>query len=295
MLEFKKLELNNIPLVVEYLSLNPSWISGRSIGGLFMWREPCNMEYCEFDNILYLKGKFGSKVAFFPPCVKNGDFATALLTVKEYCDKNNVECVFCNVDENEIESYEKVFSKTEVSFNETWSDYVYNAGDLMSFIGKKYHGQRNFVNRFKKLYPNYKTFDVTLENLDKVKKFVGEYYEKRNKNSQMFYEEKQSVFEVFDNFALYNFFGLGIMVEDEIVAVSFGEKSSETIFIHIEKANTDYPGAYQMIVSEFAKRYAFDVKYLNREDDAGDEGLSRSKKSYHPVFMIKKYNVKIIK
>ncbi len=296
MLEFKKLELNNIPLVAEYFSLNPSMISGRSIGGLFMWRDHCTIEYCEINNVLYLKGKFGSKIAFFPPYVKNvDDFSLALLTVKKYCDINKIDCVFCNVDEGEIENYKCAFSNIEVSFNETWSDYVYNSTDLMIFSGKKYHGQRNFVNRFKKLYPNYKCVEVTLANLDTVKEFVNEYYEIKSKNSAMFYEEKQSVFEVFDNFELYNLFGLAITVDDKIIAVSFGEKAGETIFIHIEKANTGYSGAYQMIVSEFAKRYALGVKYINREDDAGDEGLRQSKKSYHPVFMLKKYNVKIIK
>ena len=31
------------------------------------------------------------------------------------------------------------------------------------------------------------------------------------------------------------------------------------------------------------------VKFINREDDAGDEGLKKSKQSYHPVKMAKKY------
>ena len=33
------------------------------------------------------------------------------------------------------------------------------------------------------------------------------------------------------------------------------------------------------------------LNYVNREDDAGDIGLQRSKLSYNPVMMIDKYNV----
>ena len=44
-----------------------------------------------------------------------------------------------------------------------------------------------------------------------------------------------------------------------------------------------------MINREFAEREARAFTYINREDDAGDEGLRRAKTSYYPVFMQEKF------
>ncbi|HPU63195.1 MAG TPA: phosphatidylglycerol lysyltransferase domain-containing protein, partial [Mobilitalea sp.] len=80
--------------------------------------------------------------------------------------------------------------------------------------------------------------------------------------------------------------------DGKIVAMSVGEIINDTLYCHIEKADRNYHGSYQMIVREFAKNTITDqVKYINREDDAGDEGLRKSKLSYHPYKLLNKYCV----
>ena len=43
-----------------------------------------------------------------------------------------------------------------------------------------------------------------------------------------------------------------------------------------------------MINQQFVIHEMEDFKYVNREDDAGEEGLRKSKLSYRPVFMVDK-------
>ena len=77
-----------------------------------------------------------------------------------------------------------------------------------------------------------------------------------------------------------------------MIAFAVGEIRRDTLFVHIEKADARYRGAYPMIVRGLARRYAVgDVLYINREDDAGDEGLRTSKLSYHPVRLLDKYTL----
>ena len=78
-----------------------------------------------------------------------------------------------------------------------------------------------------------------------------------------------------------------LRAEGKIVGFSIGERASneDTFIVHIEKAFADIQGAYPMINQQFVIHEMEDFKYVNREDDAGEEGLRKSKLSYRPVFM----------
>ena len=81
---------------------------------------------------------------------------------------------------------------------------------------------------------------------------------------------------------------------DLAAGFSLGEIVGDTLFTHIEKADRDYQGCYQMVVAQFAQQFAHEgVHFINREDDAGDPGLRTSKLSYHPVALLEKYTVTV--
>jgi hypothetical protein len=74
--------------------------------------------------------------------------------------------------------------------------------------------------------------------------------------------------------------------------VTLGTRLSQDTFdIHFEKAREDISGAYNAVNCEFARYLRLkypEVKYLNREDDMGLEGLRKAKLSYYPDHMVEK-------
>ena len=72
----------------------------------------------------------------------------------------------------------------------------------------------------------------------------------------------------------------GYLIRREVVG--------EVLFLHVEKALRDVRGAYPMLVRETAKRYLGRARYENREEDDGDAGLRRSKRSYAPCVILEK-------
>jgi hypothetical protein len=84
-----------------------------------------------------------------------------------------------------------------------------------------------------------------------------------------------------------------LKIDGQVVAFALGEPiSDDTFVVHIEKAFGDIQGAYPMINQQFAEHECSEYKYINREDDAGSEGLRKAKLSYRPAFLIEKGIVK---
>ena len=66
--------------------------------------------------------------------------------------------------------------------------------------------------------------------------------------------------------------------------------------MHFEKALRDLDGAYPLINREFARHIKAkypQVKFLDREEDMGLEGLRKAKESYRPVCLTEKWRAKL--
>ena len=94
------------------------------------------------------------------------------------------------------------------------------------------------------------------------------------------------------NMEKLNLKGGAIRINGKIAAFTLGEVlNPETALIHFEKADTAYDGIYQAINNEFLIHEWSDMKYVNREEDMGIEGLRKAKLSYCPEFLYECYDI----
>jgi hypothetical protein len=84
-----------------------------------------------------------------------------------------------------------------------------------------------------------------------------------------------------------------LRVAGRLVAYTVAERlATDTLLIHFEKGNPNFKGVYQAINQAFLAHNAeAAIRWVNREQDLGDEGLRRAKLSYHPETFVKKYEV----
>ncbi len=294
MLSFEQINDTNILRAADFFKYKVSRTSDYTIGAMYMWRDFYETSFAIVDDMIYYKVKFLNRTSFTLP-VGSGSLPKAMDNLKEYCLHQNIPLWFCTVPDEALPILTDQYQgKIPGAPSRDWADYLYLSEDLSQMAGRRYSGQRNHINKFKSLYPDYKYQTITPDNLDRVTAFLFDYQANHVKEESLAQEELRRALELMPFLEKFRLPGGFLEVNDQIVAMSVGEVINDTLYCHIEKADRNFHGAYQMIVKEFAQHTVTeDIKYINREEDVGDEGLRTSKLSYHPYLLLNKYCVLI--
>ena len=290
MLNFKKIEKEDYNLLKAYLNSYPSRQCDRSLGTIIMWHEYYENYYAVHDGTLIFLSKFKDNNCFSFPIGKNID--SGLDAIDEYCETKGIPCVMCSVNKNELPVLFRRYSYCVVEADRDMFDYIYDKTALMNLSGKKYSTPRNHINKFLKLYKNYEFVPISKKIIPELIDFTKNFSFNSEKDDIAVYELRQCI-DVLENYEEYGLLGGALIVDRKIIGYSVGEIIGDTLICHIEKANIEYHGAYQMVTNQFLKMYATDndIKYVNREDDSGDEGLRKAKLSYRPIELLEKSTV----
>ena len=89
---------------------------------------------------------------------------------------------------------------------------------------------------------------------------------------------------------LLNLNGVAVYVNEKISAFGIGECLNDSLtVIHIEKGDKNINGIYSFIAKTLIDRCFNNTQIINREQDLGIEGLRKSKMSYNPFKLEKKF------
>ncbi|MGI6084397.1 MAG: DUF2156 domain-containing protein [Acetivibrionales bacterium] len=299
---FKKITLEDKTLFTDIFKRAKPIASEFTFPYLYMWRNDYNLSFTIKEDYLCMISRSSVYPAYsFCPVPVNGvddlqKLKKAIEFVEGYFEENGLSMRYARVSENCVDKLKSIY-KDNISIEplEHTYDYVYNAADLINLSGKKYSKKRNHISQFMRLYGNYEYVRVTEDNLEECKRILDRWVDKNISDHATKNTEKYACNELLDNWSRFTSLkGALIKVNGNFEAFTIGELlNPETAVIHIEKANSDIHGIYAVINRDFCRNEWSNVKYVNREEDLGIEGLRKSKLSYNPAFMIKKFLVKV--
>ena len=174
-----------------------------------------------------------------------------------------------------------------------WKDYLYRTEELAAFAGRRYSGQRNHINKFRRDFPDAEFTPLTDPQDPRLAAFWRDYEAEFHKTGPLAVQELALAQEMFSRIGTGWFCAGGMMAEGRLVAVCLAEKCGGTLVNHIEKALYSHAGAYPALVQAFADHYGGDCQWCNREDDARDKGLRTSKLQYLPEALAGKVRMEV--
>ena len=297
MLEFKPYSFAALKSVLPDIKNSNSLCSEISAGSLYMWNGGYDVRFAVWNDTFIMSENIGEQPAFTWPIGK--DISGMIDELIEYVSANNIALRFCEIDDKTLDiiKNDKRLKPATFAYEERWSDYIYSFSEALTFKGNKYKGQRNHINKYKRLYGDPVIRFVNDGDVKDIELFFSE-YEKEHPGANSLeiaeLEQTKKLLGVSDELGLY---AACLKNNGKIAAVSIGEVVADTLLIHVEKALRRYEGIYPTMYTGFVNLIAGHIgrplALINREDDSGDEGLRISKMQYHPAGRVNKHLVHI--
>ena len=291
MIDFQPLTLETKPLYQPYLMDGQERGCEYSFANLYLWGR---QRAALLHGHMVLFSQF-SRRSVYPYPAGTGDKKPVLDAIVEDARQRGIPCRITGLGQPEMELLEQLYpGQFRFHCDRDSYDYVYDINDLADLKGRKYQKKRNHFNRFRDAFPYYTVSPITPALLPKVQEMVAQWYEHRLREdpSGDYHMERSAIGKALAHLEELSMEGLVLLDGEDVLAMTLGSRLSEDTFdIHFEKARPDTEGAYPVINCEFARylrsKYP-EVKFLNREDDLGLEGLRKAKLSYYPHHLVEK-------
>jgi hypothetical protein len=286
-LEFKRVLLEDKELINSYIKKQSSRNSSICFANIYLWEPHYKVRYMIVEDMLVFKTSEESPSFSYP--IGGSDVKKAIDAIMEYCREKKMEFKMYGITEEQFQVIEELYpGEFLIEYSRDDANYVYETEKLIKLSGKKYHGKKNHINKFKAQHEEWNYEDITDENLQECIQMAMDWRKENDCDS----DELKSIefcvsLNALKKLKELDLTGGLLRADGKVVAFAVGEPlTKDTYVIHIEKAYAAVNGAYPMINREFLVQHAADYKYVNREEDTGAEGLRKAKLSYRPIFMV---------
>lgn len=291
MIDFQPIKIEQKELYQHYLLDDIERGCEYSFSNLYLWgRQNATI----LNDHMVLFSHFNRK-SVYPYPVGSGDKKPILDAIIADAKERGISCRITSLNADAIQTLETLYpGMFRFHCDRDSFDYIYDINDLADLPGRKYQKKRNHCNRFRTDYPNYTVQPLSENNREQVLEMINSWYtskEQENPESD-FLMERTAINKALKHYQELEMDGLVLMNDDKILGITMGSQLSPITYdIQFEKAWGDVNGAYAIINYEFA-RYLREkypcIRFLDREEDLGIEGLRIAKERYFPHHMVEK-------
>jgi uncharacterized protein len=259
-------------------------ISDYTFANIFLFRSISSYEFLTTNCGLFISG-----------CNRQGQNYIMPLNDLRKCEQRTFEILlnkqncFFPIPEEWLSFFPE--DKFVITSDDSEADYIYLTEKMASFKGNQFTRHRNHLNQFFSAYDP-RAEAISGSNAPQAMTILQAWQDdaglELNKTD---YEQCREALEKFSALALW---GNLYYIDNEPAGFIIGESlNTETFVLHFAKASKKYHGIYEFMFNDTAKRLLPQYKFLNLEEDMGNKNLRRTKGSYGPEILLKKYRVRL--
>jgi len=293
--QLRELVIEDKLLFDDAFSQFPPSISEFTFTNLFIWRHAYQIKFYRYETFLCLLSDKEDAPFFFPPVGEGDRMKCCRALLESFGQRGRPRGrppKIARVPEEQIRSFDWKGAGLVAELDLAQSDYVYLTSDLIQLGGRKYHRKRNHIKQFKEKY-SYQYVSLQSQWVPECLRLQTEWCDLRQCDViPGLSNEFAAIKEALSHFETLGLRGGAILIDGKVEAFTLGEPlNRETVVIHVEKANPAFEGLYTVMNQTFLEHQWSEYRYVNREQDLGEEGLRKAKESYFPHHRVHKYTV----
>ena len=292
MIEFKPVRLEDRAVIERYTMPSGICNCDLAFANMYCWQEVFHSAWAEIDGFLVIRFQIdgGERIGYMQP-VGTGDLGAIIPSLREDAHAHGQRLRIIGLTDEGRETIARVHPcRFAFESDRALEDYVYNADDLRNLAGRRYQPKRNHINRFEAEYPDYRYEELTPDRFEACMALERAWRREHEGHTSELCAEQRAMQRAFRHFGELGLIGGCIYVGDRLAAFTYGSAVNDHTFdTHVEKADTEFDGAFTIINKLFAQHLPERFTLINREEDLGLEGLRQAKLSYHPAFLQHKF------
>ena len=292
MIAFKPVRLADKQTIESYTLPSDIDNCDLAFANMFCWEFKYRSAWAERDGFLLIRFQIdgGERIGYMQP-VGRGDFSHLIPLLREDAHAHGQRLRIIGLTDEGADMIRAAYpGQFAFDTDRDMEDYLYRADDLRNLTGRRYQPKRNHINRFEAEYPDYRYEPLTREHFAECQRLEALWRRSHEGHACELSAEQRSMQRAFDHFEELGLRGGCIVADNRLVAFTYGSAvNAHTFCTHVEKADTEFDGAFTIINKRFAEQLPPQYTFINREEDLGIEGLRHSKLSYHPAALQHKF------
>jgi len=306
------IQLADKPLFDRAFAHLPQRISDYTFAATYMWTDSLHLSWAPIErHLCVFANTTGDLTMLMPPIPQLGATDADLTRCIDACfdimdryndrasDRSHSRIEY--VSDAMLEQF-SAMPNISLSATASHSDYVYDCQRMIDLAGGPLKSKRHARSKFQRDFPDHRAEPLNASHIPACRALAeqwaihgdaaheGEVNDAHQGSDILRHRELTATCLALDAFEPLQLRGMVLFVGEKLIGFTLGEPLDATqASILVEKTDPAYPGAAQLIFSEFCRQAWADHPLINAGDDWGLPSLRFAKQSYRPMRTLCKY------